>query len=326
MDVSIIVVTHNTRDMTLECISSVIEQTKTLHYELIVFDSGSKDGSVEAIRSRFPDLRLIASPEDVGFATANNIAAKHTRGRRLLLLNPDTIVLNNAIERLNEFAVSTPNSRIWGGRTVYANGSLNPSCWRHSTLWSVFCLALGLSAIKRGSFFSAEGYGRWQGDTVRSVDIIAGCFFLIDRDLWVELGGFDPIFFMFGEEADLCLRARQFGGKPMFTPTATIIHYGGASYPDKAEQLIQTLAARVTLMQRHWSTLSCFIGTKLAYMVPLLRWIIYGVAALTLGRSTYRKNAHVWGEVWRNRQYWIEGWTDAAVRFAREGFRQKTAQ
>jgi GT2 family glycosyltransferase len=311
MDITIIVVSHNTRDMTIECIRSVISETMIVKYELIVFDSGSTDGSVDAIQKMFPQIALITSAKDVGFANANNIAAKTARGRRLLLLNPDTVILDRAIDRLYAFAEANTESRIWGGRTVFADGSLNPgSCWRHSTPWSVLCFASGLTSLKSSSVFNPESYGRWKRDTVRAVEIVSGCFFLIDRDLWQDLNGFDPVFFMYGEEADLCMRAHKLGARPMITPTATIIHYGGGSYPDESERQIHVLTGRVTLMHRHWGTLSRFVGRYLYYMIPLTRWLGYSVAVVISQNNKYRKNAQVWREVWQNRKEWIRGWTD----------------
>ena len=138
VDVTIIIISYNTREMTVECIQSILKQTSSIRYEVIVVDNASMDGSVEAIRARFSDVKLIPSLENLGFARANNLAAMHARGRRLLLLNPDTIILDHAIDRLHEFALSNPKCRIWGGRTVFADGSLNPaSCWRRMTLWSL---------------------------------------------------------------------------------------------------------------------------------------------------------------------------------------------
>lgn len=311
MDLTIIVVSHNTRDMTVECIKSVIEQTKRVRYELIVFDSGSYDDLVNAIRSYFPEIKLIASPEDVGFARANNTVATHARGRYLLLLNPDTIVTNNAIDQLYDFAIANPEYRIWGGRTIFPDGTLNPSWWRYPTLWRLFCKVFGLSAIMN-SVFPGESYGAWKACDVRTVDIIAGCFFLIDRDLWNRLNGFDPIFFMFSEDADLCLRARKLGARPGFTPNATIIHYGGAAYPDKAEHYIETLTSRVTLMQRHWSAFTYYIGIMLLYILPLTQCLACSIVSLR-GRPEYRQRARLWGQVWRKRHDWISGWRSAAI-------------
>jgi len=281
---------------------------------LIVFDSGSRDGSAEAIKERFPTVKLITSGQDVGFGKANNLAAKAAQGHRLLLINPDTVVLDHAIDRLNEFADVTPECRIWGGRTVFADGSLNPaSCWRFATLWSVLCWAVGLNLFKRSVVFNSEAYPDWKRDSVRSVDIVSGCFFLIDRALWEELGGFDPVFFMYAEEADLCIRARKLGAQPKITPTATIIHYGGASYPQKSELRIHLLAGRVTLMDRHWSPLSRMIGRRLYSLITLTRWLGYAAAAAVLRDEDYRARAREWYEVWANRWRWANGWTEAAV-------------
>jgi GT2 family glycosyltransferase len=317
MDVTVIVVTHNTREMTIECIRSILEQTTSVQYELIVFDSASTDGSSEAIREGFPTVKLITSGQNVGFAKANNIAAKGAQGRRLLLINPDTVVLDRAIDRLNEFATNSPECRIWGGRTIFADGSLNPaSCWKCPTLWSVFCWAVGLNLFKSSKLFNPEAYPHWKRDSARRVDIVSGCFFLIDRDLWQELGGFDPAFFMYAEEADLCIRAEKLGARPKITPTATIVHYGGASYPRKSEFRIQMLAGRVTLMDRHWSFVTRTIGRGLYSLVPLTRLLMYSAAAAVLRKAHYRGNAREWYKVWGNRWRWVNGWTEATVNAA----------
>lgn len=317
MDVSIIIVTHNTREMTIECIGSILEQTTCVQYELIVFDSASTDGSSEAIRERFPTVKLITSAKNVGFGKANNIAARSAQGRRLLLINPDTVVVDHAIDRLNEFATSTPECRIWGGRTIFADGSLNAaSCWKQATLWSVFCWAVGLNMLKSSALFNPEAYPDWKRDSVRPVDIVSGCFFLIDQPLWQELGGFDPAFFMYAEEADLCIRARRVGARPMITPSAVIIHYGGASYPRKSEFRIQMLAGRVTLMDRHWSFVSRLIGRQLYLLMPLTRWLTYEAARVILRKANYQENAREWYRVWSDRSRWTNGWTEAAVNAA----------
>src|SRR5262245_26136528 len=173
IDVTVIIVSFNACNMTLECIDSVVKQTSTVRYEIIVVDNASTDGSVESIRTKFANIKLIASTENLGFARANNLAATHARGHRLLLLNPDTIILDHAIDKLNKFAVENANCHIWGGRTVFADGTLSPgSCWGRMTLWSILCNALGLSVRKDSMLFNSEGYGGWKRDSVRAVDIV----------------------------------------------------------------------------------------------------------------------------------------------------------
>jgi N-acetylglucosaminyl-diphospho-decaprenol L-rhamnosyltransferase len=313
VDVTIIIVSYNTREMTIACINSILEQTSSIRYEIIVVDNNSNDESAEVIRTNFPHIELIPSRENLGFGRANNLAAMHARGRRLLLLNPDTVILDHAIDKLYEFAVSNPKCGIWGGRTVFADGSLNPqSCWRRMTLWSLVCNATGLNTLKESNLFNPEGYGGWKRDTVRAVDIVVGCFFLIDKDLWEKLRGFDPVFFMYGEEADLCLRARRLGACPTVTPAASIIHYGGASETDKTDQRIKVLASKVTLVNRHWSKSSALAGRLLFLMIPLVRLVAYETLSVLLSRR-FQRNAQTWREVLRSRDRWINGWSDVAA-------------
>ena len=209
---SILVISYNTRAMTLDCLRTVVAETRT-PYELIVLDNASADGSAEAIAAEFPEVRLIASPENLGFAEGNNVAARVARGEYLLLLNPDTLVLRGALDKLLGFARAEPQAGIWGGRTLFADGSLNPSsCWRRLDLWALAMRASGLAGLFRDSpVFNAEAYGGWRRDSPREVDIVTGCLFLIRRETWDRLGGFDPTFVMYGDEADLCRRAQAIG-------------------------------------------------------------------------------------------------------------------
>ncbi|TVQ61647.1 MAG: glycosyltransferase family 2 protein [Phycisphaerales bacterium] len=307
-DVSIIVVSYNTRELTLACLRSVIEQTRPGTFELIVIDNASEDGSPDAIAESFPDLRLIRSPENLGFAGANNLAAREATGRYLLLLNPDTLVRDGAINKLLDFAREHPDARIWGGRTVFADGTLNPtSCWRRQSCWSLTTQALGLNVLFASSeLFNPETFGRWARDRVRRVDIVSGCFFLIERELWAALDGFDPAFFMYGEEADLCLRAHAFGARPMVTPNATIVHYGGASERVRGDKIAKVLIARTTLMHRHWRPTQVAFGLLMVRVRVLLRFFGYKAAA-RFGRAGASEQAKAWGAVWAQRERWTRG-------------------
>lgn len=310
IDLSIIVVSYNTRDMTLECLRSVRAETKDASFEIIVVDNNSEDGSATAIEAEFPDVRLMALKENIGFARANILAAKEARGRRVLLLNPDTLVLDRAIDRLVAFADETPSCHIWGGRTLNEDRSFYPSsCWRRMTLWSLACSAFGLSHLMpRSSLFNPEAYGSWEDNSVRNVDIVSGCFFLIDRELWNRLGGFDPAFFMYGEEADLCFRARRMGARPMVNSSATIVHYGGASTSSTLKQRVLLLKGKTTLMNRHWGPITRWFGRGLFLLFPLVRWRSYQLASRITGRDDLRSVASGWRAVWQRRDEWINGY------------------
>jgi GT2 family glycosyltransferase len=314
--VSILVVSFNTRAMTLDCLASVIAET-TVPYEIVVFDNASQDGSAAAIATAFPPadfprIRLIASAENLGFAKGNNLAAREAKGALILLLNPDTLVLDRAVDRLVAFAERTPAAGIWGGRTLHGDRTLNPSSvFGALTLWSLFCRASGLALIlKRSAFFNPEEMGAWDRSDEREVDVVQGSFFLIRRELWERLGGLDPVFLMYGEEQDLCLRARGLGARPRMTPEATIVHYHGAS-SRRADREIMTLKARVTLVRRHLPPWQQPMALFLLGFWPWSRMVSGDVLARLSGRPGFSEAARMWGEVWRARADWRGGYTSA---------------
>ena len=291
--------------MTLACLRSVAAETRTSH-EVIVLDNKSQDGSAEAIAAEFPGSLLMAEQYNHGFAKGNNIAAQRARGEYILLLNPDTLVLNGAIDWLVAFAERVPQAKIWGGRTLFDDLGLNTSsCWRRMSLWNIFCRSAGLTGVfSRSALFNSEAYGGWDRSTERQVDIVSGCFFLIKRADWEALDGFDPVFAMYGEEADLCLRAgRELSARPHVTPEATIIHYGGASERVRVDRVIRVLRAKAELLRRYIPGWQRPLAQGLFLLFPLSRRIAAG-AGLRKGGG---ESAEVWGEVWKRRAEWGNG-------------------
>ncbi len=303
-DVSILVVSYNTAEYTLAAIESVYRQAVG-SFEIIVVDNDSRDGSADRIAERFPDVRLVRSDENLGFAGGNNLAARLARGRYLLLLNPDTVVLDHAIDRLVGFADGHPEYGIYGGGTRFPDMSRNPTAgWNMTTGWSLFCTAVGLSSVFRGSrLFDSESLAsrRWEG--AMPVDIVTGCFLLISRDLWRRLDGFDTRFHMYAEDADLCLRTAAAGRPCVLVPEAEIIHYGGASEPARADRMVRLLRAKVQLFRKHWS------APAAAYAVVMLAtWAWSRRLALAAGsrfRKTAREGAEQWNAVWLRRGEWV---------------------
>lgn len=308
IDLSILIVSYNTREMTLAAISSIVAETRDVAYEIIVVDNASTDGSAEAIAAHPARPRLIALSDNIGFGRANNVAGEHAQGDYVLLINPDTVVLDRAIDRLFSFAQTHKRALIWGGRTVFADGSLNPaSCWGRITAWNLLTRATGLTGLfPHSGFFNPEAYGGWDRSSVREVDIVSGCFLMTPRPIWLALGGFDPAFFMYGEEADLCLRARRFGARPMVTPAATIVHYGGASEATRAGKMIKLLKAKATLIDRHWPSGTVEIGQYLLMLWPLSRYLAHSAHGLLTGGD--RHAAETWKAIWADRNNWRFGY------------------
>lgn len=315
--VSILIISYNTREMTLDCIRSIIRETTRHSYEIIVVDNQSKDGSAEAIEAEFLQVRLFRPTDNLGFAGGNNLAAEHATGSRLLLLNPDTVVLDGAIDRLLDFAGRTPDARLWGGRAVFPDGSTNVTCWSDMTLWSCVCRAVGLTWLRpRSRLFNPESIHLWDPlDKEREVDVVVGCFLLIDRELWTSLGGFNLAFFMYGDEVDLCMRARRHGARPRYTPDAKIIHYGGGSESSSEDKLVKVFRGRITVMKVHWHPAKARLGRWIMVATAGLRAVASSVLRPPQRRGGGRDgHTDIWPAVFRRRGEWSPGWDTGATR------------
>lgn len=297
---TIIVVSYNTRQITLDCLTSIYAQTHEIDFELIVVDNASSDGSADAIAEAFPQADLLRSAENLGFARANNIAATRARGEYLLLLNPDTVVLDQSIDRLMRFAITQPDAMIWGARTLFPDNRLNPySCWRDQSLWTLFCRLTGVTRLApESNLWNPEVYGGWLRDTEREVDIVVGCVFLIPRAFWERLGGFDLRFVMYAEEADLCLRARALGARPRLTPSAEFVHYGAASDTVRADKTVRVIKAKMTLILKHWQGPRRWLGIWLMALWPWSRQLL----------ERLRGRPGEWSEIWARRKEWMKGY------------------
>ncbi len=302
-DATVIIVNYNVRDMLIDCLESILVSPSASRLHIIVIDNDSGDGSVEAITERFGDrIETMQSGENVGFAKANNIAAQGVTTDWILLLNPDTVVHEDAIGKLLRFAEAHPEAGIYGGRTTYADGSINPSsCWMRPTPWSMICQTLGLTSFRRARMLNPEQPDVWRVGRPEHVDIVSGAFFLITRRLWEDLGGFDERFFMYGEEADLCMRAEEHGARPMVTEDSVVTHHGGASERSRAEKLIRLLAAKRRLAQAHWK--NGWLAKPMSAAWPLSRVIAGGLMGFSNSRT--RERSRVWRRVWARRNEWL---------------------
>ncbi|HEU4450250.1 MAG TPA: glycosyltransferase family 2 protein [Gaiellaceae bacterium] len=309
-EVSILLVTYRCREAARACLASIAASTRGLDYEVVVVDNASEDGTVEMVRSEFPEARLVALPENVGFAAGVNRAAAEATGAYVLLLNPDTLVHEGAVANLLAFARAHPEHGLYGGRTLDPDGRVNPgSCWGAPSLWSLACFATVLSTAFRGNrLLDPESLGGWQRDSVREVDIVTGCLLLAPRALWEELGGFDTRFFMYGEDADLSLRARALGHRPAITPDAVITHEIGVSSATREDKLLLLYRGKATLLRKHWGPLRRRVGIRLLVAGVGVR----ALAASVLGRlrpAGGRRASH-WPGVWKARREWVRGYAE----------------
>jgi GT2 family glycosyltransferase len=249
MDASIIIVNWNTRDLLADCLESIAANAPTYSYEIIVVDNASADDSVAMIKARFPHIALIENSGNPGFAQANNQAINRSSGRYILLLNPDTVVLPDALDNLIAFMDRHPHAGAAGSRLFSADGSLQASCYPYPTLFRELWRLFHMDAIHP---IAEYDMGRWSVDAPREVEAIQGSCFMLRREALDQVGLLDENFFMYSEEVDLCLRIRQ-GGWPLYwVPQSRVIHYGGQSSKLVADEMfLQLYRGKVQYFRKH---------------------------------------------------------------------------
>jgi GT2 family glycosyltransferase len=226
---SIVIVNFNAEHLLQRCLMSVFAETKRATFDVWVIDNNSSDASVQMVRRNFPKVGLIENRANAGFAIANNQAISKCTGNYILLLNPDTLILHNAIDRMVEFMDGNQAVGICGCKVLNEDGTLQLACRRSiPTPGVAFFRLTGLSKLFPNSKITAKyNLTYLDPDIPHQVDAVSGAFLMIRKEVVNEIGLLDERFFMYGEELDWCLRAKKKGWKVMYCPDAEIIHYKG---------------------------------------------------------------------------------------------------
>ncbi len=259
IELSIIVISYNTKTITQNCLDSIVKSLKKsqMHYEIIMVDNASTDGSQDQI-SKFKsqnhnlNLKTLFNKKNVGFAKANNQAAKVAEGEYILFLNSDVLVLEDAIEKLLTFYKQRENTiNFLGGKLLNKNLTSQPSCGPFYSL-SVIFAALFL----RGDYWSLT---RYSPAITREVDWISGACILTKNHYFSELGGFDENIFMYMDEIDLLYRAKKRGFRVFFYPEARFIHLGSASSQGRTYPILQVYRGFIFFYKKHYSQQKLYI-------------------------------------------------------------------
>jgi GT2 family glycosyltransferase len=226
---SIIIVNYNSGHYLEKCLKSIYAETKQLPFDIWIVDNNSKDTSFSMIRRNYPLVNLIENKENIGFARANNDAIQKCRGDYVLLLNPDTLILENAIEKMVKFLDENPQTGIAGCRVLNEDGTLQLACRRSIPSPGVaFFRLIGLSRLFPTSRTMASyNLTYLDPDKPHEVDAVSGAFLMIRRKVVDKIGALDENFFMYGEDLDFCVRTKKAGWIVMYFPDAKIIHYKG---------------------------------------------------------------------------------------------------
>jgi N-acetylglucosaminyl-diphospho-decaprenol L-rhamnosyltransferase len=300
-DVSVVIVSYNTCDLLLACIASLRHDPAIA--EIIVVDNASHDGTPGALRATHADVRLIASPENRGFAWAANRGAEAAGHRYLLLLNPDAVARAPVAAILRDAADAHPTFGVFGGKMLDADGRMSrTSCFELPSLWSYITFATGLStALSNSPRANPEALPGWDGSNPRPVGFVSGGLLLVSLQLWRELGGLDETYFLYGEDADFGLRCHQAGVRAMAVPEAVVVHVGGASSASSTAQLCRVMQGRAHYLHRNWS------GNRRRAGIALLQAGV-GLRAL-LAQASGRHDAP-WIGGWADRRRWRRGFAE----------------
>jgi len=254
-ELSVCIVNWNTREDLEQAIVSVLESDPGLNPEVIVLDNASQDGSADMVRERFPDVVLIEEKRNLGFAKGYNCAARQASGRHLLILNPDTVVQSGALERLIEFLDSHQDAAAVGPRLLNSDGTIQYSCRRFPKPMAAVLRNTVIGRILPRNHFTREYLmADWDHETVREVDWVSGAAVCIRPRAWDQVGGFDEGFFMYAEDMDWCLRAREAGWKVYYCPDAAVVHRIGRSSDQRPiDMVLQFHRSMARFYSKHYA-------------------------------------------------------------------------
>jgi GT2 family glycosyltransferase len=282
IDISLILVSFNTCNVLRESLESVAREQGSLRLEIFVVDNNSHDGSVAMVETDFPHVRVIRSDVNLGFGAANNAALELARGKYVVLLNSDAFLCPRSLELSIQYMEENQNVGLAGGRLVGRDFSLQPSARMFPSILSDFLVLTGLAhKFPRSHFFGQ--FDRTWADPMQpaEVDWVPGAFSIIRAEALQQVGFFDPEFFLYSEEVDLCRRIQQGGYKIMYWPDIVVIHIGGES-SRQIKTLEMSSAGAQLVRWRMRSTLLYYRkhhGTG-AWMAKMLELALYHLTAL----------------------------------------------
>jgi GT2 family glycosyltransferase len=267
---AVAIVNYNTRDHLRACLATV---TAAAPSTIVVIDNASSDGSSEMVRTEFPNVVLRANTTNLGYGSAANQAVAMCREPYVLLLNADTRLLPGALHALSTYLDKHPRAALAGPRLVNADGSLQPSCYPFPTPLVLLFQESGLERLLRHVPLVGRRYLRtWSHSQPRSVPWVLGAALALRRVAFEAVGGFDPTFFLYNEEVDLCRRLQVLGWQIDFAPVASVAHVGGASTSlHRADMKVQYWRSTLQLYRRYCRTSDTVLLVLIMKSMALIR-------------------------------------------------------
>ena len=265
MDLSCIIVNYKNSEPLKDCLASLYQTVQGIDFETIIVDNSENDLGLQPLRELYPKAQFVSNSSNVGFAKANNQAAKIALGKVLIFLNPDTILSDQAIDSMYRYYCSHKETGVLGPKVVDPEGSLQYSCRRYPTLWTgLFNRYSILSRLFPENRFTSQYLMRdFDHNEIRQVDWLSGCCLMVSKNTFENSHGFDENYFLFNEDVDLCRTIKQAGKEVIYFPEATIIHQVSTSNSKTTARVI---------IQRHLGMMHYF--KKHHGQNLLTRWVI----------------------------------------------------
>ena len=283
LDLSITIVNWNTKDLLRHCLRSVYDQANGISFEVFVVDNASSDGSSKMVREIFPRVMLLQNTENLGFAKANNQAIRRSRGRYVLLLNPDTLVLQGALAKMVRFLDSHPQIGALGCKILAADGEVDfRGARRFPTLLSEFFDQTGLStAFPNSTLFGGHLMSYWDHQDSKEVDLLIGACMMVRREVIQEIGLMDEDFYMYADDVEWCYRIKKAGWKIFYYADAAIVHLGGQSSKSvKIEVGVEGLRSMNRFFRKYWGRPRAWVHKILTFFVTIAKLQVFGVGFL----------------------------------------------
>ena len=303
-DLSVIIVSFNVADRLLACLRSVRAAAGDLCLEIIVVDNASEDDSVLQA-GQLAWVRLIANPDNRGFAAACNQGLRVARGRHVLLLNPDTIVRADVLPAAVRYLGAHPDVGVLGCRVLESDGRVAPTSHAFPSILNLALVTSGLARFSGVPWLDRYQLTRWDRSDARDVDVVTGCFMMLRREVVDHVGLLDEDFFFCGEEVDWCLRIRLAGYRARFAPVGEIVHEGNASGRQLgARRALLLSLGLVRLHRKHGGLASALAVWLMLGAHNASRALLYGLTAVLTPRRTAPQARHFaavasrFGEAW----------------------------
>jgi hypothetical protein len=293
LDLSVIIVNYNTRDVTAQAVQSVLDNPGNLDVEIIVVDNESSDGSVKALRAAFPQVTVLAAGHNGGYAWGNNIGITQARGRYVLILNPDAQVYDGTLEQAVRYMDANRDVGILGAHVALESGTQQLTVFRHVSLGNlIWNMLVPNRIIRKSHLFGDQRYASIALDKAQDVDIVAGCFMMLPRTVIDTVGMMDDRFFMYSEESEWCWRVKQTGLKVRYNPEIRIMHYGAVSTGQTSPwKSVEIAKGHILFLRFTRGPIVAWFGALIMLLGDLLRAVWFLPAMLINPRH---EGAHTW--------------------------------